>query len=507
MTAIQTPLLEDSIVQFSVRKAAKDHVDNTADKLGVHENPKDLVDREIEETSTLNNNTLTDTIMEKIPVESKIDAVEPEDKVGGVLEPPILQNTNPPQTIEEKSEVGSDELSMHALRGSNKAEDEFTEEKMAESSDQLKKEGDDSSFSAVDLLASEQDVARETVSQKSSAKDELNIETEGSGLAENDTFVGQTPSTTDCNSKTEAISPPDVKPSENSATEKMKFEVVNVGGKFCLTVTGDTTERTQESKSNETKPASREKSKVKRTKSGDKAGTRVGKQRNKVISPITPKPGQPRPASQKPLMDLRHILKKHERKSEVLAQPVHQVDFYGSMSAIPFLKKNKEDDKKQQKKKAHPKATAIDKAEITDKESGENVGEKQKLPSKEEITVTAEYDEVQLHLWKSMSALDNQLEPVGRPQEMLPLRPGILQKKKKEPLRNSVRAFNRPEDWINCPELRSPTRGYRVSAVQAPPEEDTDILVMEPEDSLDGHQPPPRPPLVDDRNDSLERVV
>jgi hypothetical protein len=523
MTTMQYPLLEDPLeVQFS-EGADDDDVEKNADKpLGVLKMPKDLAEIKgdvvckNEENLTTQSSTLTDTIIETKYSESSADVVEPDDKVGGALELPEetpTGNKSPSQPSEENVQVGGEEsmiqLEDSATQNSNavdetepaktdaksstahddkvRHEDDATEAKMVVCSDQLK-EGH-SSFSANDLLASE-DAAPAIVSPES-LKDEPLTESAGNVQVEEVGSVSAPTSSTRDKEKTDIIPPPDAKPNEMKGTQKMKLQVVNSDGKFTLMVTGDKAERSQESKSNEARPMPRDKSNVKQTKSGDKTSV-GGKQRNKVISPITPKPGQPRTAPQKPLMDLRHILKKHEKKTEAVVQPIQQVDFYGSMSAIPFLKRNKPEDKKKKKKELKPKVTASDKEEIidsADKEPDEYVVEKRKLPTKEEITVTAEYDEAQLHLWKSMSALDSQLGSVERPQEMLPLRPGIRQKKKKEPSKNSVRAFSRPEDWINRPEMRSPKGG---------------ILFMEPKDSQDG-QPPP-PPLGHD-NASSEQVV
>lgn len=63
----------------------------------------------------------------------------------------------------------------------------------------------------------------------------------------------------------------------------------------------------------------------------------------------------------RPLMDLRHILKKHERKTQTQTfydDPKVEVGFYGSLSAIPFLHPEKEEKKARKGKRATKKKDA-----------------------------------------------------------------------------------------------------------------------------------------------------
>ena len=199
-------------------------------------------------------------------------------------------------------------------------------------------------------------------------------------------------------------------------------------------------------------------------------------------------PQQPR--DQKPLMDLRSIIQKHEKKREKpTIQPYEKVDFYGSLSAIPFLSKKTATVSEKNAIVAKSETTlSTDKSETSASTLGTEerespVPDKPKLPSREEITVTAEYDESQFELWKSMSALDSMHDSAQRPQEMLPLRPGMRPKKFESPRKpRGVRAFSRPEEWLNRPEMKSPSKSYRIGERKKdPPMTNSDILVMEPE--------------------------
>jgi hypothetical protein len=63
----------------------------------------------------------------------------------------------------------------------------------------------------------------------------------------------------------------------------------------------------------------------------------------------------------RPLMDLRHILRKHERKTQTQTfydDPKVEVGFYGSLSAIPFLHPEKEEKKSRKGKRATKKKDA-----------------------------------------------------------------------------------------------------------------------------------------------------
>jgi hypothetical protein len=286
----------------------------------------------------------------------------------------------------------------------------------------------------------------------------------------------------------------------NNSTSSMKLEFVNSDGKLAIQVTGGN-DAMNDSKS-------RVKPKIRRrlttgtdiTSPHRVKGTPTGggkPQRNHRVQSVSP--AKPKEIPHKPLMDLRSILQKHEKKRESpIAQEYEKVSFYGSMSAIPFLTKKPVDETKtttttpttkskpSARKSESVVAVEVEKIERTvNAERAQSVSptpQKPKLPTQDEITVTAEYDEAQLHLWKSMSALDVSRDSIQRPQEMLPLRPSIRPKNiLLSPSRPSgVRAFSRPDDWLNRPQMKSPVKGYRKSRVIEPPTE-SDILVVEAE--------------------------
>jgi hypothetical protein len=216
---------------------------------------------------------------------------------------------------------------------------------------------------------------------------------------------------------------------------------------------------------------SEEEKKIKKSKPGEK------KEIKRSQSGEKKKDRQPQP---KPLMDLRHILKKNEKKVE--KAPIQQVDFYGSMSAIPFLKKKKPEKKKKAIRKsssfddkkldkqvsiAVPAADAIASDEAAKKteeeESVETGGERKSVfyrgaDGKEknvEITIFKEYDEEQLNLWKSMSALDYDMG--DRPAQMLPLMPTARPPKERKLPSNCEIGHNRPDGWLN-PDLKTPDK-------------------------------------------------
>jgi hypothetical protein len=188
----------------------------------------------------------------------------------------------------------------------------------------------------------------------------------------------------------------------------------------------------------------------------------------------------------KPLMDLKHILAKNEKKSEK-AQP-KEVDFYGSMSSIPFLKANKPEEKKKKKKASKKTASATNKEEETAVNPEYTVkkvahfvegDDEEDAKKSTEVTITAEYDEDQLRMWKSMSAI-NSSDVMGRPQEMLPLMPSARPEKVKRPIVNKERAFNRPEEWLN-PNLKAPEKlTYFVKRESLGPE--IPMLIFEEEE-------------------------
>lgn len=193
----------------------------------------------------------------------------------------------------------------------------------------------------------------------------------------------------------------------------------------------------------------KKKKRIKRTTSGDKkslsgskSGERKKKANNKAASteesPVNPP---------KPLMNLRGILAKREKKPEPL--PVHNVDFYGSMSAIPFLKPQTRKKKKPITKTTEDEESGDAKKTISD--------EKKTKKEPTEITMTAEYDDEQLKMWKSMTAFDNSdvYSEDLRPKDELPLKPGVRAKKKHTPSNgNAVRAHNRHDEWLN-PNLKA----------------------------------------------------
>lgn len=279
-----------------------------------------------------------------------------------------------------------------------------------------------------------------------------------------------------------------------SSGSKMKLAFVKSDGKMSLRVKKngssskglDASNGSLENTTPKTKP--KPKPKTASRHSADKSGaasrrsklTPNGtkeKDKVKTLSAGTGKGNTP----QKPIMDLRSILQKHEKKTpKPDLQQYEKVNFYGSMSAIPFLKKSPEEGKKNKIKKKSVK--------VSKKDGGEALAqqEKAKLPTKEEIVSSIEYDESQLELWKSMTALDSMHASANnRPQEMLPLRPGKRQEKKQEedspPKNSGVRAFSRPEDWLNRPEMKSPVKGYKPTVSKEDSKQESGVLVMEPE--------------------------
>lgn len=199
--------------------------------------------------------------------------------------------------------------------------------------------------------------------------------------------------------------------------------------------------------------------------------------------PITPK---------KPLMNLRHILKKHEKKTET--QQMHEsgsIDFYGSMSSIPFLKINMPPEPK---KKGTPepkkKGRRIAKEKMSKKSGGEESTrdddgkDKKKISivteardgqkKTTEVTIISDYDQDDLSAWKNMSVVDEKcMEPVSdRPRDLLPLVPVPSPKKMEEPKpspQHNQRGFHRPDDWVEFghPTKRSPVKvTYKTKAVR-----------------------------------------
>jgi hypothetical protein len=193
----------------------------------------------------------------------------------------------------------------------------------------------------------------------------------------------------------------------------------------------------------------KKKKRIKRTTSGDKkslSGSKSGERKKKSTSKAAPTEESP-VNPPKPLMNLRGILAKREKKPEPL--PVHVVDFYGSMSAIPFLKPQTSKKKKKVTKKTGDEESGNAKKTVSD--------EKKTKKQPTEISMNAEYDDEQLKMWKSMTAFDNSdvYSEDLRPKDELPLEPGVRAKKKHTPSKgNAVRAHNRHDEWLN-PNLKA----------------------------------------------------
>jgi hypothetical protein len=185
----------------------------------------------------------------------------------------------------------------------------------------------------------------------------------------------------------------------------------------------------------------------------------------------------------KPLMDLRHILKKHEKKTET--QQMHEsgsIDFYGSMSSIPFLKVNKPPEQKKKGKRVAkdkmPKKSVIEESPLDDDGKGKKkisivteARDGQKRTT--EVTIISDYDQDDLSTWRNMSSVDGKVteEVSDRPRDMLPLVPVSSPKKVEEgkpsPQHNQ-RGFHRPDDWVEFghPTKRSPVKPtYRTKAI------------------------------------------
>ena len=187
---------------------------------------------------------------------------------------------------------------------------------------------------------------------------------------------------------------------------------------------------------------SSEKKKIKRSKSG-------GKKKKNKSKKSQGAPSQQPKEKPKPLMDLRHILKKYEKKVEKVPMQEQKVNFHGSMSSIPFLKPKKlVDDKKKKAVTQSPnsdelasndskrvltisehigvKTIAANKgAEESGEKAGEPGGERKSISivgadgkeKKIEFTIHKDYNDEQLKLWKSLSALDSYdfMEDAGMP--------------------------------------------------------------------------------------------
>jgi hypothetical protein len=134
----------------------------------------------------------------------------------------------------------------------------------------------------------------------------------------------------------------------------------------------------------------------------------------------------------KPFLDLRHILKKHQKKSDIhqsCKQSEFQVDFYGSLSSIPFLHPDREKKKpskgeRSQMKRATSYVTRISEPMVLGKsyENSKIIVDREDATTNTFETNFAYDDDVKL--WKSMSIQDcNFMQELSRrPNDILPLR-------------------------------------------------------------------------------------
>jgi hypothetical protein len=173
--------------------------------------------------------------------------------------------------------------------------------------------------------------------------------------------------------------------------------------------------------------------------------------KQKATQRMRPKSHSPRRTAAtdgKPLVDLRQILKKHEKKSQTKVMYDDNdsfSDFYGSLSSIPFLHPDNEEKKPRKGKRCKKKKSSLT-HDSSNKEKAPKVTSK--------ITVTKEYTDADVQLWKSMSALDGSyMEEVSqRPDIMLPLtKPAPSNKKKKaleSPAEHSECAVLQPDEMV-----------------------------------------------------------
>ena len=245
-------------------------------------------------------------------------------------------------------------------------------------------------------------------------------------------------------------------------------------------------EKAEEEKVKQEKATKEQKKTTKKRRSSTKKQYSESSENESLMAP------QKSQQKKKPLVNLRHILQKHEKKASPL--PVQEVGFYGSMSAIPFLKKNQPQQKKEKSKGEEKKEKSKGEEEEEEKTNvmpldNESVGDDPKnqeetqvddpenqeetqvdepveLPANAErrsiaftgadgkekqveITIFKDYNEEQLQLWKSMSAIDDDIA-VEKPVQVLPLlpeaRPNMPAKKRPS---NSIVGHNRPEEWLN----------------------------------------------------------
>jgi hypothetical protein len=129
-----------------------------------------------------------------------------------------------------------------------------------------------------------------------------------------------------------------------------------------------------------------------------------------------------------PLLDLRHILKKHEKKSESYKDSAFRVDFYGSLSSIPFLHPDKEKKKRRkaeqnQTNKANPLASKKSESKALGKNFENSKITVDSGDAGTTAVTTSFVHDGNAELWKRMSIQDcNFMEEVSnRPNDMLPL--------------------------------------------------------------------------------------
>ncbi|KAL3925033.1 MAG: hypothetical protein SGILL_000675 [Bacillariaceae sp.] len=191
----------------------------------------------------------------------------------------------------------------------------------------------------------------------------------------------------------------------------------------------------------------------------------------------------------KPLMDLRQILQKHQKRSET--QEMYNDDddddnsqhsgFYGSLSSIPFLHPDQEEKKPRKGKRTKkkdcssllPTSSCVKKSDP--KKSPKREDSKQDDPT---LEVTKQYTDADLRLWKSMTSQDGSFmeEVATRPNVMLQPREVSSSPKKKSASsgtkspttttalataqKHTERGFHRPDDWVEFghPTKRSPKK-------------------------------------------------
>ena len=169
----------------------------------------------------------------------------------------------------------------------------------------------------------------------------------------------------------------------------------------------------------------------------------------------------------KPLIDLRSILQKHEKKVEKPAdQEYEEVGFYGSMTPSQFLLYQKPTHLSSttasptKKRRSIRTLTSSEEEPPSAKEENESttiLTIEDKIANKKReqprFTIIKDFDEEQLKLWKKMMNADDDVADY-RPSEMLPLRPSAfspMTRKSKRvvvPSQHRERAFGRPDDWV-----------------------------------------------------------